>query len=400
MPLPACLQRPATRALLLVALSFAGWGGWALSLRFLPLFGGVSGRFSDAMSHMNAARLFTQCGTCLWRQPVEQFMRRYNLEEQRQLPEEIRALANPRFDVFVRPGWPLDKPLLLNWPFLPRPYPPGALVLAAPTALVYHFTSLSYAGATRLLNLSYLAYVHLGLFFLLRGWFSGTGRDTTFGLLGALLLYNESVHWALEGFYDGAVLAPLVLCGHYLQQRRGLAALVCYCAAAFLHYRAYLFAPLALYALWLVLKEERPRWPWGARQWSALAAIVVLGGASLYTFWLLSPWLARFPATNPLRDPNNPALARLLFTSALAAVPLLLARAWVDLALVGWITWMNSRIYQTMPWHVICLLMWLALPVWGTRAERFPLVRDVRLAFVVLLSVLVYNPGLLLVWWA
>ncbi|PTL82279.1 hypothetical protein [Vitiosangium sp. GDMCC 1.1324] len=387
-------QRPAARALLLVVLSFIGWGSWTLASDYRPLYGGLTGYFSDQVSHMSAALLLGECGTRLWSQPAGQLMRRYSTEELRQLPDDLRPHVKPGIDLFVRPGGPLDKPLVLNWPRLPRPYPPGALVLAAPTALAYHFTSLSFSSATRLLDLSYLLYAHVGFFFLLCWLLAGRGQPSALGLLGGLLLYSESIHWALEGFYDVALLAPLALCGHFLFQRRGLAALVCYCAAAFIHYRAYFFAPLALYALYLAARDWKQR-PWGARQWLALGAITVLGGASLYTFWLTWPWLTRFPLTNVLQRPERPAIWHVLLTSGMAAAALFYARAWMDLALTGWVAWMSTRIYQTQPWHVLSLLMWLALPVLSARPERVPVVRDVRVVLLWVLSVLVYGQTLL-----
>jgi len=394
MALPDSLQRPTTRALLLVVVSFALWGGWLLASPYRAPFGGLSGRFTDHLSHMNSARLFTVCGTCVWRQPVDQLMRRYSVEERQQLTEELRPYATEKSELFVVPGWALDKPLLSNWPHLPRPYPPGALLVAAPAALLYHSTPLSFSGASHLLILSYLLCGHIGLFFVLRGLLSGSAQPQALGLLGGVLLYAETVRWALEGFYDVTLLAPLALCGHYLLRRKGLAALVCYCAAAFLHFRAFFFAPLALYALFLVLREGRQQ-PWGRREWLAVGAIAVLGGASLYTFWLVSPSLPLFPASNPLREPQTHALRHLLVAGGLAAVALLHARAWVDLVLLGWISVMLTRIFQTQAWHILSLMMWLALPVWTSRTERVPLVRDVRLGFLWVLAVALYKQVLL-----
>ncbi len=394
MHLPAFLQRPSMRALLLVALSFVGWGSWALVSPYQAPYGGLSGRFSDHISHMNAARLFALCGTCVWEQPAEEFLRRYTEEERRQLPEELRPYMTEKSPLYVVPGGSLDKPLLLNWPMFPRPYPPGALLLSAPVALAYHFTPLSFSGAGRLLVLNYLLYAHLGLFFVLRWLMSGSAQPLALGLLGGFLLYSETIRWALEGFYDVALLAPLALCGHFLFQRRGLAALVSYCVAAFIHYRAFLFAPLSLYALYLLLREGK-REPWGVREWVAMGAVAVLGGASLQTFGLVAPSLSLFPLTNPLRNPETHGLLHLLVGGGLAAVALLYARAWLDLALLGWMGMMLARIYQTQAWHALSLLLWMALPVWTSRSERVPMVRDVRLAVVWMMAVLVYKQTLL-----
>jgi hypothetical protein len=296
--------------------------------------------------------------------------------------------------LYAAPGVSLDKPLFLNWPIFPRPYPPGALLLSAPVALAYHVTPLSFSDASRLLVLSYLLYAHVGLFFVLRWLMSGSAQPQALGLLGGFLLYAESVRWALEGFYDVALLAPLALCGYFLHQRRGLAALVSYCVAAFIHYRAFFFAPLSLYALYLLLREGR-REPWGVRQWLAMGAVAVLGGTSLQTFGLVAPSLTLFPVTNPLRLPETHGLVHLLVGGGLVAVALIYARAWLDVALLGWMGMMLLRIYQTQAWHALSLVLWLALPVWTSRSERVPLVRDARLAFVWMMAVLVYKQTLL-----
>lgn len=398
MALLASLQRPTSRALLLVALSFAVWGGWAATVRYRPIFGGTNGLFSDQISHLNAARLFMWCGTCLWRAPTDRLVPRYTPEEWPQVPTDIRPAIRRESDVFKIPGWAPDKPLIIGWSFLPRAYPPGALLLSAPVALAYHYTPISFSQANRLLYLLYLLYAHVGFFLVLRVWRLEPLRPSALGLLGGLLLYGETIGWALNGFYDVALIAPLVFCGHFLWRRRGLAALVCYCAAAFLHYRAYFFAPLALYALYLVLKDWR-QWPGGTRHWLAVGALLVLGGASLYTFWLVSPWLPSFPDTNVLRRGDHPARMHLLLMGGLALGVLLHARAWMDMALLAWMGVMLGRVYQTMPWHLISLLVWLVLPIWTPSPERRLLVRDVRVGCLWLVAVVVYDYDMLPLRW-
>lgn len=398
MALPPEFQRPSTRALLLVALSFLVWGSWILASPYKPLFGGLSGRFSDQISHMNSARLFAWCGTCIWSAPIDQLLRRYGPEERQQLPEDIAPHAMPDSPMFMIPGWALDKPFIINWPNLPRVYPPGALVLAAPVAVLYQFTSLSFSQANRLLFLTYLLCAHVGLFLLLRGWLEDPHGPSALGVLGGFLLYEELIRWSLHGFYDVALLAPLLLCGDYLWRGRGLAALVCYCVAAFLHYRAYFFAPLPLYALYLVVKDWK-RLPRGPRLWGALGVILVLGGASLYTFGLVSPWLPRFPETNPLRLGTAHAPLHLWVGTALVLAGLLSARAWMDVAIVVWMSGMLSRVYQTMAWHILSLMMWLVLPVWTPRPEHRGRVRDLRVGWLWLVSLVVYANNLLPVRW-
>ncbi|MCP3102387.1 hypothetical protein LZ198_26295 [Myxococcus sp. K15C18031901] len=394
MRVPPIFRAPTTRAFLLVALSFFVWSGWVVTVRYKPLFGGLSGAFSDHASHLSAARLFTWCGSCIWRKPANQLLRPLSVEEVRDLHvEQFTSLTRIPVDLtfFEMPGGPDDKPLTMSWAYLPRPYPPGVLLLVAPVALLYQFTPLSFQASNLLLILLFLLYTHVGFFVVIRCAPWGEGRwASVMGPLGAFLLYFEAIHWTLDGLYDGAMLAPLVLCGHFLRQRRGLAALVCYCIAAFIHFRAFFFAPLPLYAVYLVLKDWKHQ-RWDDRQGAELAAIIVLGFSSLYTFWLTMPWLTSFPLTNPLRRELNFEGTHLAFLVMLVGAMLLYAHAWLDVVLMGWMAWMCSRVYQTQGWHALVLMMWMVLPAWTHRDDRLSFVRDARILFVWAMTVLVYR---------
>jgi hypothetical protein len=397
--LRSLLQTPSVLALVLVTLSFGVVSGRVLSLPYKPPFGGLTGgAFTDHFSHMNTARLFVLCGPCVWTTPVHRIFPSASPQERRQVEAELRPYVVTG-EVFSAPGVSPEKPLIMNWSRLPRPYPPGALVLVAPVTLAYHFTPLSFFGAIRLLILGFLLYAHVGFYFLLRSALESPVRPGALGLLAGAILYSEFVHWSLEGFYDVAMLAPLALCGHYLRQRRGLAALLAYCVAAFIHYRAYFFAPLPLYAAYLLLQEQQWR-GWRARDWTALAVAVLLGGVSLSTFGLVWPWLSFFPKTNPLElQAHNPALWQMLLSGGLAVAAFLYARAWLDVALLGWLGVMLSRVIQVQAWHVLTPLLWLALPAWTSNERRVPLVRDARVLFVWVMSVAIYGNSLLTAWW-
>src|SRR5438105_12814524 len=112
-------------------------------------------------------------------------------------------------------------------------------------------------------------------------------------LVPAFLGTNAVLRWTMEGFYDSAMLVPLLLCWRYLGQRRGLAAGVAFCAAAFLHFRAYYYAPWAVAAAFIVVRDRQWR-DWRGRDFAALAAGAVLGAASLVSYFLALPGLFAF----------------------------------------------------------------------------------------------------------
>lgn len=398
--LTALLRRPSVLALLLVALSFSAFSARVLTQPHKPPFGGLNGwSFTDHYSHMNAARLMTLCGTCVWKTPVKELYRPLNAEQRQQVDPGLRPYMHRISEIFFVPGWAPDKQLMINWSYLPRPYPPGLYLLAAPVALAYHSTGLSFFGASRALVLLFLLVTHVGLYVLLRGALEGRVRPGEIGLLGGVLIAAEFIHWSLEGFYDGVLLAPLVLCGFYLRERRGLAAVVAFCVAAFFHYRTFFLAPLVLYALYLIVRERQWR-QWRGRAWVGVAVAAVLGGASLYTFWLISPWLPRFPETNALKWQEGNVLAlQVGVACVLAAAVFLYARAWLDVVMLGWFVVMISRVVQTQAWHSLALVFWLALPAWTVLNQRASLVRDARFLTVWILASGVYGNGMLPPYW-
>jgi hypothetical protein len=88
-------------------------------------------------------------------------------------------------------------------------YPPGDMLLVAPIAALYHYTSLSLTGACRLLFGWFIILAHVALFFFFLNVFENprSGLDW----LVAFLVYSHVMYWTLEGFYDAAAIVPLVV---------------------------------------------------------------------------------------------------------------------------------------------------------------------------------------------
>jgi hypothetical protein len=120
-----------------------------------------------------------------------------------------------------------------------------------------------------------------------------------------------------------------------------------------------------------------------------IAAAVVLGGVSLYTFALLWPWLRLQQITNPVGFVPywpNPTFISFAVLSGLIAAALGWARAWTDLAILLWMSLMWICLPYAYAWYVLALVPWvMAGPLWS-RPERANLVRDARSAFMLFTS--------------
>ena len=391
------MTRPGSRALQLTLASLLVWAAWEAIHPFRHPWGDLSrGNYSDHFSHLNAARLFPRVGLDLWRRSEKAMFRPVTPDELAALPADAQLGAvqatetlKPRDTILLVPGWPDGKPLISSWVHNPRLYPPGDLLLVAPVALLYHFTSLSLSGACRLLLLLFLAAAHLALLVLFATWLPAPPATPALRALRAVALawvYLEVIHWTLEGFYDAAALAPLLLCARMLQQRRGLPALAAYCAAVFLHFRALFFAPWAVEALVLALRQGELR-TLRPRGLAGLLLSGALGLATLFVFSLLWPTLQRLPIGNPI-NPWGPAflwwaLALVGVLFAAVAGLLLRARATRELLTLGWLALMILQLREAYPWHtVLAVLPWLGSPLPGAGPGEDRLVLGARLLFV------------------
>lgn len=367
--------------------SFLLSSGWELARPPDNPFMDLSGRFTDHFSHMNAARLFTRFGADIWRKPLLSLLPRPNLAEYLALPDDVKRCADC---LFVAPGW--RKPVEQSWPAVVRFYPPGDLVLMAPIAALYHFTDLSFTNANRLLLVLLLALAHLGIF-LLVGELVGSGAGWLAVLTGFFAV-NLVLRWTLEGFYDSALLVPLVLCWRYLQKQRGLAALVAFCAAAFLHFRAYYYSPWAVAALLLLHRQQAWR-TWTRREWMAALLAAAMGLLSLWTYFLALPGLMRFRGyDNPLLIGRGhldaPALLAFAAVLGLAMVLFWAARSAMDAAMAGFITLVLTQVRQSFAWYPVAVVPWLCAPPWAASPARARFVLAGRLILFLFLALYVH----------
>ena len=381
------LVHPRRFALVFSSASFLVWGTWYVLHPNRHPFGDLSQGFNtDHFSHLSAARLFPRVGANIWRKPVRDLVLPLTPEDIQQLPSDLRPLAGPE-GPFKVPGWPLSKPYNSSWLLIPRQYPPGDMVLVAPLALLYHLGPVSFSQINRLLILYFLLLAHVSIYLTVNS-FLKYQASSIVGLLGLVLCYFELIHWPLEGFYDVAYVGPLIASFGLLLAGRRPAALAAFAGASFIHFRAFFYAPIAIYAACGILLRREWR-DWGRREVALIATAIVLGGASLYTFALLWPSLRLQQITNPIGFVPywpNPTFISFAVLSGLIAAALGWARAWTDLAILLWMSLMWICLPYAYAWYVLALVPWvMAGPLWS-RPERASLVRDARLLFMVFTS--------------
>lgn len=390
------------KALVVTALSLIAWLLWSETRTIHHPWADLSrGAYTDHFSHMNAARVFPRVGLDLWRRGPRTYLPELQGEALARMPADIRAGGSYSGGVYLLPGLPADKPWVTSWAHNPRLYPPGDLVLVAPIAALYEWTDLSLAQANRLLIALFLVFTHIGLFFALQLALREGGLSTPLLWICLLLVYSESVHWALEGFYDFSVATPLLLCVGYLRRRRALAAAVAYCAAAFIHFRALFFAPYAIYAAWMFLQDAQWR-GFTRRHWLAVLAMLPLTAGVFVVFGILSPVLTKLPVNNPVNVLVQPLTATLIVVFGLivmaAAGLIVRARAWLDLAMLVWMAGMLATLREAYYWHINILLIWLVMPVVRARRGGDESVRGARLLVLTYAGTTVFRNLLWPVW--
>ena len=374
---------------IVVGCSLVGWVLWAL-LRPLchPYADLACGNYSDHFSDMNVTRMLVTEGLDIWSSPLHELGEPLTDSEIESLPPDIRPVGEAARKV---PGWPADKPFVSSFAYLPSFTPPGGLALNAPVAAVYHFSSISFSLANRLLIALFLVYAHLSLYIFFRG--VAKLEPGAVGFLGGFAVYGETIYLTLQGFSEAAVIGPLMLSAFALWRRDGLKGMAWFILAVSFHFRALFFLPLFAYGAYLVLRERQ--WEnWTRRAWSVAALTLVAGSFILSVFWVLRPALAEIPVTNAVNlqklwTEHGLVILFLGMLLVLAAV-LVHARAWPDLIVLVWIFAMVTWLNEVYPWNVLSLMAWLGMPIAG---ERRHIVRDVRFVAVLFLAMVVLKHG-------
>lgn len=257
-----------------------------------------------------------------------------------------------------------ERPLVINWQAFPRPYPPGALLYAAPEAVLYAQTSLSAYVIDRIAIVKDILVGHLLVLVLLEMLLAESRR---WAALLVPVVYLGVVPWAAAGFYDPIAVLCIVWAIARLERDRPLDALLFLSLAAFLHFRAIWYVPLGVVTLAKLRGAElRTR-----RGVVVLGGSALLLGAAVLALVLVGPSLGDFPHTNPILK-GGAACIDYVVLIALVLACLLLQRQWLLATLVGWQAIVIGLTVQAQFWHPMFLLPLLAIARW--KRARWPTV--------------------------
>lgn len=383
--------------------SFCLWSAWDLCRIHTHAFGDLSnGTYTDHLSHMNAARVFFHVGIDLWRKPISALFPELTPAEQENIPLDVQI--SPSGGIYKVTGWPLQKPLAIGWSHRPRNYPPGDMVLFSPVALLYHYTTISAKWANRLAILLCIVFTHVTLYLFIYTYSQFGIQNGSIGLIGLIIVYSTSIYWSLQGFYDLAAATPLLICGRYIALRNGLNAVLAYCVSAAIHYRAFMLAPLVIWGLTIIVLNRQ--WQtWSGSEWMKCALASVLAFSSLCPFWFLWPAIANAPINNISNVWSNSShwsvLVSLEIVSAIGSLCFAWQGAWLDVTILAWFTFMIMNLREIYPWHVLIPIAWLGIPVIAAKSVdtlHTSIVRDVRLALLLFISIAIFNNKLVPNW--
>jgi hypothetical protein len=314
----------------------------------------------DSISHFGHAILFAHHGFDVYRHPGKEFCRDFNVPAAHAFAKTNDLLDG---DLCQTRGGEPARPFFLNWQDLPQPYPPGAILFAAPDAWLFTKVKASFRDISVFTRLKYLAAAHWLVWLIYRALLevAPRARGARRWLLagGVALLYFEIIKWSLSGFYDPIAVGAVVLSVYYLSCRRGVDALLALSLGFFLHYRALWYAPIFAIALFQI--GEARSWRRRPTIFAVKVALAaVLGGVSAYSFLLLYPALKDFPATNAVffkrltlsGQVTWDVLVPLFFIAAFVAHK----RHWALFVTMAWQSFMLVQTPQIMQWHVLFVI--------------------------------------------
>jgi hypothetical protein len=249
--------------------------------------------YDDHEAHVQAGVLFFYKGLGIYEGPTKRFC------------DPVRFKADNSCWI---PEFP-KKPIEFCWSNHSRSSPPGVHFFFLPETLLFAWTSLDtrWINGLAVIQLVFAAHLVFFLFFtffLNHAPLQNRREWRCFACFFALpMIYMELIHWALEGFYDVAMVGLVLLSVYYLMKRRdAVRAIFYYSLAVFLHLRALWFCPIAILAAfdWArAWRESHRRGFSNPERLMLLSSVFTLGLTALVCV-KLAPSLKLWELTNPV----------------------------------------------------------------------------------------------------
>jgi hypothetical protein len=154
-------------------------------------------------------------------------------------------------------------------------------------------------------------------------------------------------------------------------------------------------APWALFAAWAMVHQKL----WQhlrLRDALAVTVAVLCACVSLYVFWLDWASLGHVSINNSYRLAGGSQHKAIIWNFKVVllacALALLAARAWFDLVSLAWLAAVIFTLREAYYWHLLISLSWIAAPA------RRPMVRGVRVAFLLFAMATVFSNSIVPSW--
>jgi len=328
---------------------------------------------TDHVAHIGETRLFPRLGATMWRVPALDLFRRLTPREIDELPDELKSYAHifPRDLQFV-PDVPRSRPIVVNYPHVPRCYPPGVYPLAAPAAFLYEYGFISFGAANRLFLGVLVAFWFAGVLAWTAWW--RASRPSLVRQMLACVAIVYTWYWTLEGFYDVVAVALASLGFEAARRQRDAWAALAAGLCVLVHPRLFMLLP----ALALILLA-------GARGWSKLVprerALFVAGVVAFLTGLAFAAMIQTTVSLHAVKQPPNPigpgrgpwplvtGFALTMFGLSLALFRENSRRDALTV-LCGGLAFASQR--YLAPWYWLPVLPWAMAPPASSTAELVP----------------------------
>jgi hypothetical protein len=251
------------------------------------------------------------------------------------------------------------------WPQQPLIYPPGALLVYLPLGFAEYDLEWPERSVHRATVIWLLAIGHLCLFVF---WRELRRQGGELVLLVAALSWMTVLQFSANGFYDPIYMALAALGVSAWKDGRPSRSLLYLGAAAFFHYRAFFFFPLALHDLYRIVRERNL----GRRAWAEIGAGFALGALGGTTFLLSASSLDDTAAVNPVLDESFGTGGILVVAAVTAAAAIFFFRVRERLTAVhlAWIVAVDSFLPFARPWHTLGLYPLFLMPGRGEKKRE------------------------------